>query len=723
MRVASSTTAAAVWATVLIAYVAAHATHVGHAVSSPPVEHECVHDTPALQAAHAGLLSAAPAIQNYHSAAQTEGRVFHAQAARPIRIVFSFDDLTESGAYCTKIGDLVPDYVTANAKITCTLADEVLTDAKRAVLKTNILPAALERIQKFLSVEPIKGNLVVPSTSTCGADFAIPPLHTITGVENADLVMYVAAGPIAGATVAFAGACSKDQNGRAVVGRMNYDAERLVWSSTDTSANQALVDIAVHEIFHVLGVSSTAMSPPNTVTATKRGKTVTMVATPTVVAYVRQFTGCATLQGAEIEDEGGSGSSGSHWERKLYYDEIMCAVVGTKVSGLSLAFLNDINVGYTVTLSIAEGMNWGLATGCGVHDNKCNSAAGGSGTLFCFDDPNAEVKNRCTFDLRSIGTCSVSTYSADLPTVFQYFSNPRYGGPSFMDGCPLVVEYSNRLCSVEKVETSNDVTFGNTYSTTSRCFDASGVIRDGFSSSSTDGPRCLEARCPTSTSVEFRIGSSAYSSCTTEGAVRPAPAGYLGQVTCPKTATMCTSLGVITPAPFTNASSTTNAPGGVTPPPTTTAPPTTSPVTEPSPPARGGLLVEAGIVIQGTSFHLIQADAVAWQNLRAALRLDIAALLALDTSLITITNMQVGSLIVNFTASVTESTSDSAIARINALTSAFNPLPRTMIEYQRVAPNVTSLLITQATASDAVTMYSMLLLTTLVAVLCLWAGF
>jgi hypothetical protein len=133
--------------------------------------------------------------------------------------------------------------------------------------------------------------------------------------------------------------------------------------------------------------------------------------------------------------------------------------------------------------------------------------------------------------------------------------------------------------------------------------------------------------------------------------------------------------------------------------------------------------VEAGIVIQGTSFHLIQADAVAWQNLRAALRLDIAALLALDTSLITITNMQVGSLIVNFTASVTESTSDSAIARINALTSAFNPLPRTMIEYQRVAPNVTSLLITQATASDAVTMYSMLLLTTLVAVLCLWAGF
>ena len=40
--------------------------------------------------------------------------------------------------------------------------------------------------------------------------------------------------------------------------------------------------------------------------------------TPTVVAHVRQHLGCTTLQGALLEDEGGEGSSGSHWEYRLF---------------------------------------------------------------------------------------------------------------------------------------------------------------------------------------------------------------------------------------------------------------------------------------------------------------------------------------------------------------------------------------------------------------------
>ena len=45
---------------------------------------------------------------------------------------------------------------------------------------------------------------------------------------------------------------------------------------------------------------------------------VTMVVTPTVVAEVRSHFGCPTLPGAALEDQGGPGSAGSHWEYDLF---------------------------------------------------------------------------------------------------------------------------------------------------------------------------------------------------------------------------------------------------------------------------------------------------------------------------------------------------------------------------------------------------------------------
>ena len=44
-----------------------------------------------------------------------------------------------------------------------------------------------------------------------------------------------------------------------------------------------------------------------------------------------------TIDGAEIEDQGGSGTSGSHLERRNYYQEVMAGIVGyTRISPISL---------------------------------------------------------------------------------------------------------------------------------------------------------------------------------------------------------------------------------------------------------------------------------------------------------------------------------------------------------------------------------------------------
>lgn len=44
----------------------------------------------------------------------------------------------------------------------------------------------------------------------------------------------------------------------------------------------------------------------------------TIVVTPTVLTEVRAQSGCPTLPGAILENDGGSGSALSHWEYELF---------------------------------------------------------------------------------------------------------------------------------------------------------------------------------------------------------------------------------------------------------------------------------------------------------------------------------------------------------------------------------------------------------------------
>jgi hypothetical protein len=55
-----------------------------------------------------------------------------------------------------------------------------------------------------------------------------------------------------------------------------------------------------------------------TVTNMGIGGSRTMITTPMVVKHIKQFFNCPTMQGAELEDDLGSGSVGSHWEQRLY---------------------------------------------------------------------------------------------------------------------------------------------------------------------------------------------------------------------------------------------------------------------------------------------------------------------------------------------------------------------------------------------------------------------
>lgn len=506
-----------------------------------------------------------------------------------LRITVSTLDLDDSTKYCTTAGGTSPDF-TGNT-VTCTAAD-VFTADKKSILLNNVLPAATAKLSTMLQVDQSTANIVVP-TNLCSR-VTKPAAHSTTGVSNTDFVLYVSAGPTSGSTMAWASYCTLDQYHRPIAGVANFGPSYISWSSTSSSSNAELVATAVHEMLHALGFSQTFYmnyfvgGTSTTVTRTMRGKTVTLLTTPYVASVTRTFFGCDTLEGAEMEDEGGSGSAMSHWDRRMYRDELMAAAGGTYFSVVTLAYFKDTGL-YNVNFNTAEAMAFGASAGCGFLTTKCNTVTGGKDTFWCFDE---KVTSACTFDKKGIGYCNVQTDTTALPSYFQYFSNPLQGGPLFVDRCPYIQPYSNRICTDTVTTTTEDLRLGYAFGSNSRCITTSGgstsstgLVQQGLVSSGSPY-RCLLLRCPNGVRLEIQIGgSTTWLQCPVDGSagsINP-PSGYVGLILCPAASSICDasiSTGTFTtttvpPVTVGTAVSTTTA-ATVTAPPTTTAVGTTA---------------------------------------------------------------------------------------------------------------------------------------------------
>jgi hypothetical protein len=186
------------------------------------------------------------------------------------------------------------------------------------------------------------------------------------------------------------------------------------------------------------------------------GNTSRMLVTPNVVSVARQHFGCPTLAGVELEDDGGAGSAGSHWEERQMMSEYMVAAsnpwaIRIVKSSLTLALLQDSGW-YKVDYAAADILRWGYRQGC----QFLNSCGSQSSIGWCPIQPN----HQCSFDRSGMGTCSKSD---------------RY-----MDGCPVTRNYEG-TCNWGWLEPEffyggscggKDCT-GGTFSSASACFESS----------------------------------------------------------------------------------------------------------------------------------------------------------------------------------------------------------------------------------------------------------
>ncbi|KAK1317921.1 hypothetical protein QJS10_CPA05g01604 [Acorus calamus] len=256
---------------------------------------------------------------------------FHKDQKQPIRIFLNYDAVGSApDRDCRVVGGVVKTAdppVLSDCWYNCTLED-VSGDNKKERLR-KALEQTADWFKRALAVEHVKGNLRLSGYSACGQDGGVqlPHEYVEDGVVDADLVLLVTTRPTTGNTLAWAVACERDQWGRAIAGHVNVSPRHLT-----AKAETLLSATLIHEVT-VQAVDE------------KLGRTVTRVVLPRVVMHSRHHYGAFSdnFVGLELEDGGGRGTSGSHWEKRLLMNEIMTGSVDTRsvVSKMTLALLED----------------------------------------------------------------------------------------------------------------------------------------------------------------------------------------------------------------------------------------------------------------------------------------------------------------------------------------------------------------------------------------------
>ncbi|TNV70803.1 hypothetical protein FGO68_gene6814 [Halteria grandinella] len=129
----------------------------------------------------------------------------------------------------------------------------------------------------------------------------------------------------------------------------------MAYSDPTTLTNvgfEAQLATAVHEMLHGLGFVSDLFSKfydsvdgtVYTNSSSTDANSVILLQTPRVVAQAQKHFACSDITGVPMENEGGSGTAGSHWERALFYNEMMTGsdmVSSFAITDFTLQLLQD----------------------------------------------------------------------------------------------------------------------------------------------------------------------------------------------------------------------------------------------------------------------------------------------------------------------------------------------------------------------------------------------
>jgi hypothetical protein len=151
-------------------------------------------------------------------------------------------------------------------------------------------------------------------------------------------------------------------------------------------------------------------------TRTVNGKSRNVLVLPTAIEEAKKHFGCSSMSFLELEDSGGGGTAGSHWEKRVMGNEFMSGSISAnaRFSSISLGLFEDSGW-YLADYSVITGdYTFGYQRGCKHTTGRCDTWA----TDYFCSTANAQG---CSPDGLYAGVCSIGTYGSNLPAEFQYF--------------------------------------------------------------------------------------------------------------------------------------------------------------------------------------------------------------------------------------------------------------------------------------------------------------
>eukprot|EP01130_Rhizamoeba_saxonica_P016484 TRINITY_DN762_c0_g1_i1.p1 TRINITY_DN762_c0_g1~~TRINITY_DN762_c0_g1_i1.p1 ORF type:complete len:713 (-),score=146.24 TRINITY_DN762_c0_g1_i1:1134-3272(-) len=424
---------------------------------------------------------------------------------------------------------------------TC-VEDDILTTEKETRLK-ELLDEAIDLFQSTLSVLPISGVNVSVSAVTSSCNLDIYSSDYDEEISSHNFVLFVTARPISvEGVVAYATYCQTDSYGRPIVGHMNIAPATM---KTDDLSKVSQAGVVKHEIVHSLGFSTSKLTNEGFIKWNEDGSWEprpvseivqdNAIITTLTVDRVKNYFGCDTMEGVELEDDGITGSVGSHWEKRLFMNEFMTATQSSVpiVSLITFSLLEDSGWYFIYNTTKLEPLVWGRGQGCDFTDS-CSTWPS-TRELTGYKCNAATPEYQCTFDLRAYGTCN-------------------FGEGTYTDDCSFIEpnESVQNCVDPEVPESflSDTLDTGESRGLDSRCFVSSlwktSDHLDFAKFSQFEEFRCYDTRCKSNTELMVRIDGGIYYPCEISGNTLDEIVGFSGSIKCVSGAAYLTCLGAST---------------------------------------------------------------------------------------------------------------------------------------------------------------------------------
>ena len=298
-----------------------------------------------------------------------------------------------------------------------------------------------------------------------------------------------------------------------------------------------LKQIIFHEITHVLIFEPKIIRSLN---ALEQRNDISYVNSTKVLEKARDHFNCHSLSGVPLENQGGKGSVGSHWESRYMLGDYMIstAYIDSFISDITLALFETHDY-YKVNYYSGNLFKFGKNKGCDFLNEKCIKDSQPLFDEFCV----TKNEPKCTYSRTMKAKCYIIDYADDLPPEYQYFSNPKTGGFTPTDYCPISIDFSSSSDQYPmscKVGTSSLSREYNEYiGDNSFCFLSSLLPSSSSTSVSSLNTICYQVECDSSNkNIIVKVGSNRIT-CPTEGGNLTNPSGFKGNIECPKYEDIC----------------------------------------------------------------------------------------------------------------------------------------------------------------------------------------